>query len=155
MDEHKVSRILCGTKYMLNNIRHHPYSNQILWQEDLGLADFPLKERFWVKGGNLPVIGAYARLVYFQMTFHGLFRFSSDCSLVPDLDGYLGPTLAGLCLNHCSVLFRRTSGPIELERNKINNLKEISAYFCCYHVSRSFQSLRDFRRIRSKPKSWW
>lgn len=44
MDEHKVSRILCGTKYMLNNIMHHPYSNQILWQEDLGLADFPLKD---------------------------------------------------------------------------------------------------------------
>lgn len=112
MDEHKVSRILCGTKYMLNNIMHHPYSNQILWQEDLGLADFPLKERSWVKGGNLPVVGAYARLVYFQTTSHVLFQFSSDSSLVSDLDGSLGPTPAGLCLNHCSELFRRTSGPI-------------------------------------------
>lgn len=97
---------------MLNNIMHHPYSNQILWQEDLGLPEFPLKERFWVKGGNLPVIDAYPRLIYFQMILHGLFWFSSDCSLVPDLDGSLGPTLAELWLNHCSVLFRRTSGPI-------------------------------------------
>ena len=112
MDEHKVSRILCGTKCMLNDIMHHPYSNQRVWQEDLRLADFPLKERSWVKGGNLPVIDAYPRLVYFQVTLHGLSRFSSDCSLVPDLDGSLGPTLAGLCLNHCSVLFRRASGPI-------------------------------------------
>lgn len=73
--------------------------NQILQQEDLGtcLAEFPLKERHWVRGENLPVNEAYPRLIYFQLTLHGLFWFSSDCSLVPDLDESLGPTLAGLC----------------------------------------------------------
>lgn len=57
----------------------------------------PLKGKTLGEGGKLAINEAYPRLVYFQLTLHGLFWFSSNCSLVPNLDESLGPTLAGLC----------------------------------------------------------
>lgn len=97
---------------------------------------------------------ACPRVIYFLLTLLGFFGFRQTALLRRpwmdplDLHGQGSAKITALCFSG------EPQAQFSQQEIKINNVKEISAYFCSYLISRIFQSLKVNKRIKSKPKSY-